>query len=160
MTKNSVDWWSSSLDASLTLPHDQSCFICSGTPISNHLLNLSSLHPLRMVTKTPTSSRLLDLPRELRDKVLADLISIPDQPPKDWSPSLHRRPLIDIEYKSWFYYGRHNKYLYNNHPNFIPTLLVNRQLRAETQAAIKIHPLRTSYMIDVMLVNEKELWPT
>src|SRR5689334_308551 len=44
--------------------------------------------------------------------------------------------------------------------DLIPTLLVSKQLRTETRTAISNLPTRHSYTMDVMIVNETQLWPT
>lgn len=41
----------------------------------------------------------------------------------------------------------------------MPTLLVNYQLHRETLDALTIMPRKHSYHLDVMLVDEKSLWP-
>lgn len=106
---------------------------------------------------TPT---LLTLPRELRDKILSYLIASHTPPLKEASKeeSERRTTLKDIKMKSWdpVHPLMHVKRL--NRAEFIPTLLVNRQLHAETMAVIELFP--KNYVIHAILVNEKQLWPT
>jgi hypothetical protein len=90
----------------------------------------------------------LTLPQELRDKILTLAIEAPLsllQPP---APSEDHQSSID-NFTS--FYGRINT---------IPTLLVNKQLHRETKAAIDRLPNKHSYELDILLVNEVELWPT
>lgn len=48
-----------------------------------------------------------------------------------------------------------------NHPFQSPTLLVSKQLHAETLSLIKLfHPSQHSYELDVLLTNHDEIWPT
>lgn len=47
-----------------------------------------------------------------------------------------------------------------NRTESIPTLLVNRQLRDETLAAIDILPSKYTYDLDILLVDGKFLYPT
>lgn len=109
---------------------------------------------------------LLTLPREIRDKIL-ELVICDERapPPNPTAASSDRTLLNDIECRSWHYGPWHNKYegqgpngAYTT--NSIALLLANRQLSAETQDALERLPTTYSYGLDVMFVDEKELWPT
>jgi hypothetical protein len=84
---------------------------------------------------------LLDIPREVRDKILSFVIDAPSTAPAG--------PYVGNRQELW-----------DNRTESIPTLLVNRQLHAETLAAIALLSTKHSYVLDIMIVNEDELWPT
>lgn len=106
------------------------------------------------MTSTPT---LLTLPRELRDKLLSLLIACHTDAPKEADDPENREVLNDIDVSDWHYgHAMHVKRL--NRVDLIPTLLVNRQLKAETEAAIELFP--NDYALHAMLVNDRQLWPT
>lgn len=106
---------------------------------------------------------LLQLPRELRDRILILAISTPVTAPTTHIEAGDRvqlqRPLPFIRDQEYFH-GSHVKYPppFNRIAN-IPTLLVNRQLHDETTAAIELLPTK-QYVLDVMLVELEYLWPT
>lgn len=103
---------------------------------------------------------LLDLPRELRDKILSFVLETPAAPPSDTIDNANRKELHDVKYNGWNG-GLGVKYvLPENRTEAFPTLLVNRQLRSETLAALDILPTKHSYDLDIMIVDESELWPT
>jgi hypothetical protein len=90
----------------------------------------------------------LGLPQELRDKVLTLAIEAPVSPPQPPAPNADHQSAID-QYTS-----------FRGRIDAMPTLLVNRQLYRETMAAIDRLPTKHSYDLDVMIVNDEELWPT
>lgn len=105
---------------------------------------------------------LLGIPRELRDNII-ELILLSTHIPPDYPGTAlrHRVPLIDIDYRSWEYGPCNNLYEKQDFvPASLPLLLVNRQLCMETKAALQRLPEGHSYLLDVMLVDEAELWPT
>jgi hypothetical protein len=102
---------------------------------------------------------LLSIPRELRDKILAEVVSAERAAPQD--PDIENRTeLRDVKFKGWkngqniMYEKEFNKTAQS------PTLLVNHQLHLETLAAIKRLPTKHSYSLDMMFVNEQWLCPT
>jgi hypothetical protein len=96
------------------------------------------------------ASPLLQLPRELRDKILNCLIASHTQPPISGSNPENRSGLEKG------YRIMHVKSL--NRAELIPTLLVNHQLHDETMTAIGLFP--NNYVMQAILVNEEQLWPT
>lgn len=106
------------------------------------------LHAVHLIM----SSRLLSLPRELRDIILEFVISAHVEPPRhpesDDTPrkasvgsNCLRIPVLPPAEQ----YATHG------------LLLTNRQLHHETKTRLR-RP--TAYFLDVMMVNDKELWPT
>ncbi|KAH6662116.1 hypothetical protein B0J14DRAFT_310377 [Halenospora varia] len=103
---------------------------------------------------------LLDLPRELRDKILSSVISAPTVAPIDHSVIVERAELRCPPSDGW-YRDEGVKYLTRmNRIEAIPTLLVNRQLHAETVATIETLPTKYTYQLDILIVEGSELWPT
>ena len=103
---------------------------------------------------------LLSLPRELRDKILFEVVTQPAAAPKTpGDPETRTTKHPDGKRSGWGYgqevmfHGRWNR------TTFIPTLLVNRQLHAETHSAIDRLTLNV-YILDIMMVDDKQLWPT
>jgi hypothetical protein len=104
---------------------------------------------------------LLDIPRELRDHIIELVLCSNRAPPESPSTaSQDRFELHDIRYISWDYGPTHNKYERQDYITSLPLLLVNRQLSAETKSALARLSTKHSYNLDVMFVNEAELWPT
>jgi hypothetical protein len=107
-------------------------------------------------------SRLLSLPRELRDIIISYVLSSQQHPPVDNSePVTPRIELVDIKYKSWR--GPQSVMFEAKLQNSAThgLLLANRQLQAETKDALRELPGKGGrYALDVMFVEEKELWPT
>jgi hypothetical protein len=104
---------------------------------------------------------LLTIPRELRDKILSLIVSpyVPD--PQDISDSSNRAILDDFQSVSPYFHG--DNVLYIEHPkqtDMASLLLVNRQLHTETLDAIRILPTKHSYILDLMIAEEHNLWPT
>lgn len=104
---------------------------------------------------------LLSLPREILDKILKLLIEVYTPAPQDISDASNRASLNDFKYEGCFYHGWNNLYIEDPpKPDVASLLLVNRQLRAETLDVIRLLPTRHSYILDVLIVEEKEIWPT
>ncbi|MCJ1431505.1 hypothetical protein MMC27_000858 [Xylographa pallens] len=105
---------------------------------------------------------LLDIPPELRFQIIGLVLCNSRTPPQDPATASHNRiQLHDIEYASWNHGPEHTLYEMNGcTPNSLSLLLTNRQLWAETQSALQAFSAKQSYSLDVMLVNEQELWPT
>ncbi|KAF4629525.1 hypothetical protein G7Y89_g8621 [Cudoniella acicularis] len=104
----------------------------------------------------------LDLPRELRDKILSLAISAPIPAPESHSATGDgdRVELSNTEFTG---YAKHDGVKYRKQMNrtiFIPTLLVNRQLHEETLTAIARLSTKHTYILDIMLVDGYFLWPT
>lgn len=102
----------------------------------------------------------LDLPRELRDKILGLVIATPMSPPPSPADAGDRTE-VDVPGMRSSAGGKSVKYPRRfNRVDSIPTLLVNHQLHNDTLNAIDRLPTKHSYEVDVMLVDEGELWPT
>jgi hypothetical protein len=105
---------------------------------------------------------LLNLPRELRDHIIELVLITELSPPAGPSSaaSQNRTAIQDVKQAAWDYGPTH--VMYEAQPDYVttslPLLLVNRQLSAETKAALQRLPL--TYGLDVMFVNEQELLPT
>ncbi|KAF8848246.1 hypothetical protein BDZ45DRAFT_733054 [Acephala macrosclerotiorum] len=103
---------------------------------------------------------LLTLPRELRDQILHLIVSSRQTPQRDASTLPLRTNLHDFKTRSWFP-GAFVLYVcHGNRIAHFPTLLVDCQLHTETLEAIEKLKDRREYELDVLLVNEQELWPT
>ena len=103
---------------------------------------------------------LLSLPRELRDNILFEVVTQPAAAPKkpdDPDTRTTRHP--DGKRSGWNYGQEVMFHGCWNRTTSIPTLLVNRQLHAETLSAID-RLTSDIYVLDIMMVNDKQLWPT
>lgn len=106
---------------------------------------------------------LLDLPREIRDKVLSLVLATPIAPPQKPDNAIRRKEIRKPKsdpIQGWFD-GEGVQYA----PGFsridlLPTLLSNRELYNESLVVISSLNTKSFYELEVMLVNEKELWPT
>ncbi|KAF2801804.1 uncharacterized protein BDZ99DRAFT_469329 [Mytilinidion resinicola] len=111
-------------------------------------------------------SPLLSLPRELRDTIIDRVLSSARLAPPTISsaesnrcaPPSYEGPQ-DPGFDSWPYGQSHVRfeqpaYISNSYPLF----LTNHQLAAETASALR--RLSLPYELDVMQVDEAELWPT
>jgi hypothetical protein len=104
---------------------------------------------------------LLTIPRELRDKILNLIISSYISEPQDISDPSNRAILDDFKQDSPYFHGHHT--LYIEHPKQRDTTslqLVNRQLHIETLDTLRILPTKHSYVLDVIIAEEQNLWPT
>ena len=115
----------------------------------------------RRSSKTP----ILIIPRELRDEII-DLVLLSGRiPPQRPDEKLNDRiELYECPFHNEFKAGL-VKYIMDPSvylPNGIGLLLANRQLHEETMQRIKDHEAQNlwKYKIDIMLVEEKALWPT
>ena len=107
-------------------------------------------------------SSLLDIPREVRSHILELVLCSSRAPPQNPATALQNRiELHDVQYHAWEYGPRNNKYEQGNYiTTSLPLLLVNRQLFVETQSVLERLSMKHSYSLDIMFVNEQELWPT
>ena len=109
---------------------------------------------------------LLTLPREIRDGILELVVCNERAPPQNPTAASSDRTLLDVlERRSWSYASQYIKYegqgsngAYTT--NSLSLLLANHQLSSETQDVLERLSTTYSYGLDVMLVDEKELWPT
>ena len=105
---------------------------------------------------------LLTLPREVRDIILRFVLFSESQPAPDTYDDASvpaRTPILDVHYLSWL---KSRGVLYQPEtvkPAATPLLLTSHQLCAETRKALAIWR-GYGYTLDVMLVHERELWPT
>ena len=103
---------------------------------------------------------LLLLPREIRDIIISLVVTTPALPPVDATVESLRSQLRDIKYQCWF--GDNGvKYLVqmgSYRPNSAALLLTNHQLHDEVEYLLQ--KASVQYVLDVMLINERELWPT
>ncbi|KAE8448643.1 hypothetical protein EG329_009068 [Mollisiaceae sp. DMI_Dod_QoI] len=110
----------------------------------------------QVVKEQAIKSPLLTLPREVRDIILSFIAY----------PAL---PALEAPFKRYttgeelthFCGCTRLKYINNgNKMENIPTLIVNRQLRAETLEILELFPTKHPYIMDLILVNETNLWVT
>ncbi|KAH7342516.1 hypothetical protein BKA65DRAFT_293137 [Rhexocercosporidium sp. MPI-PUGE-AT-0058] len=105
---------------------------------------------------------LLQIPRELRDKILSLVVlSTMVTPPESPDNPGDREELKDVKCNGWFA-GCGVFYQKDTQMKGIPTLAINQQLRSETlsiMTLLKLPGLR-SYKLDVMIVEDCDLWPT
>lgn len=102
---------------------------------------------------------LLELPRELRDKILSLVLSHHTPAPQDISDTSNRAEFGDVSF-SW---PEGRNVLYIEHPKMRDStslLLLNRQLHKETLETIQRLPSKHSYVLDVIIAEESKLWPT
>ncbi|KAK7915321.1 hypothetical protein PG985_013024 [Apiospora marii] len=108
---------------------------------------------------------LLGLSREIRDEILQWVLQHERTPPAGREQQLageERVPIVDVRTGAWLL---KHKVLYEPktaQPTATPLLLVNRQLNAEVQDAVARLQRKEgrSCKVDVMLLEEKELWVT
>lgn len=109
---------------------------------------------------------LLTIPHEIRDAILETvLLSSRPAPPDVATAAQHRLepvPRDRLQYAAWGYGSSHTRFERSDYvSNAYPLLLVNQQLSAETKSAVSRLTLAgLSYKLDVMFVQERELWPT
>ncbi|KAL1983107.1 hypothetical protein VTN96DRAFT_437 [Rasamsonia emersonii] len=105
---------------------------------------------------------LFDIPKELRDYILELALTTDLALPASLATASQDRVtfLKDISYDAWDYGPKHIKYDHRNQATTsLPLLLVNRRLSAEAKAVLK-RLRKMAYSIDVMYVDDRELWPT
>ena len=110
---------------------------------------------------------LMSIPQELRDRIIDFVLLDERSPPLDpasTKPSCWRRVKSETTEirKSW-HYGHEN--VLNEATPVIPNasalMLASRRLHEQTTDAIaRLYPNGVKYTLDIMLVNERELWPT
>ena len=83
---------------------------------------------------------LLALPSELRDKIPSLIVSPFILAPQDFSNESDRAGLNDIQYTA-----------------AASSTLVNHQLHTETLDAMRILPIKHSYILDVAILKEEKL---
>jgi hypothetical protein len=109
---------------------------------------------------------LLSIPQELRDQIIENVIINELKPPEDTkSAELNRSHSTEFDYplcRSWSYGPQHVRYAKGKmRVNSASLLQVNKQLNEETKAALaRRYPEGVKYKLDIMFVNEIELWPT
>ena len=108
------------------------------------------------------SNSLLDIPRELRDRILELAICAKldaPRPPGEAGISTRKR-LTDIGYKVW-HADENVLYLPKTvAPASLSLLLTNRQIHDETTETMKRTGAASRYELDLMLVDEHMLLPT
>lgn len=102
---------------------------------------------------------LLTLIPELRSRILECALSIPRSAPQSFDDISNRTTNKIIDFKSW---SGQRDVLYEplNRVDLIPLLLVNKQIHAETLAAIERIPTKHSYVLDIVFHKETVLLPT
>lgn len=109
---------------------------------------------------------LLNLPHEIRDAILEIvLLSSRPAPSGVVTAAEHRlEPLSDdqLRYEAWGYGSSHTRFARSDYvSNACPLLLINHQLFAETKSVIsRLASACLSYKLDVIFVDDHELWPT
>ncbi|KAJ5930823.1 hypothetical protein N7466_006316 [Penicillium verhagenii] len=107
-------------------------------------------------------SRLLDLPPEIRTLIFEYVLLAPlTPPPGPWSGREDRISLQDVHYQSEKI-GPQNVFYKADDSREIPhirLLLLNHQIHDETISIMR-RKSRIPYRLDVMAIDEFELWPT
>ena len=114
---------------------------------------------------------LLTIPPEIRDVIIETvLLSSRPAPPDIATAALTRHTVVETwDYRNkpflaWDYGIRNVKFEKpgaHTTSNALPLFLTNHQLNAETRSAIaRLGDDARCYELDVMIVNEGELWPT
>lgn len=120
------------------------------------------------LTRTTMSWTLLSIPPEIRDVIIeTTLLSSRPVPPDITTASITPRSAVGSlnlspPFLSWSYGLRNVKFEENpTDSNASSLLLTNRQLNVETRSVIgRLDERVRSYELDVMVVNEREFWPT
>ncbi|KAK3047292.1 hypothetical protein LTR09_011282 [Extremus antarcticus] len=113
---------------------------------------------------------LLSLPVELLDRIIDLVVLNARKPPVD-VPAARTNRWKDEDLSAysqgvrvlltWPEGPRHVRYEHKTSANATGLLLTNRQFHKPTQDAItRLFPNGISYVLDVLNVNDKELWPT
>ena len=116
---------------------------------------------------------LLDLPRELRDIIIADVLNTPRMPPAAPSKT-NRADFIDFDHKATIETRGHGHMgaIYHEQRGTqgifysqVSLLLTNRQISVETKSVMKsrMRSARSSsvdYILDLSVQNEMDLYPT
>ncbi|KAE8376016.1 hypothetical protein BDV26DRAFT_248101 [Aspergillus bertholletiae] len=105
-------------------------------------------------------SRLLDIPVELRELIIAHVVYSSTKPPS--TPlELKGQEYYDLNYQAWVSGGTNVYYTQQDMPSSskcLPLLLTNRQLSIETRALLERRKL--DYIVDISVKNELELFLT
>ena len=123
----------------------------------------ASLATLPQITTLPsitTLSPILQLPREIRDRILELMILTPRQSPQD---ACHRERDCRVEVEDFNptgYFGGYGiRYETDDNLKDLRAILaVNKQFRSETIAAMRRVP--KNFVLDILVVEEMDLWPT
>ena len=95
----------------------------------------------------------------MRDNILDIVVTTPQSPPQDISSDDGRVTRKDFKTNAWGAGYCDARYtLNNNQHDILPILLASKQLRAETLRAI--HRAPKDFVVDLLLVNECDVWPT
>ncbi|KAK0108849.1 hypothetical protein ONS96_002689 [Cadophora gregata f. sp. sojae] len=114
---------------------------------------------MSMNSSQESRATLLGIPQELRDKIITLLVPRVEMPPQLEGDPESREYLDDTPST------RRDRVKYlkaTSLPGGIPTLKVNKLLRAQTLTVMR-HlklPGARSYRLDVMMIDGEELWPT
>lgn len=104
-------------------------------------------------------SALLKLPAEILDAILGYALLHEQRPPASVDEARHSRLGVNPEAEAGcqdVVYGN-----FTTASNAAPLLRVNRKLSAHTRGAIaRLFPEGARYKLDVMIVDERQLWPT
>ncbi|OJD28556.1 hypothetical protein ACJ73_00046 [Blastomyces percursus] len=107
-------------------------------------------------------SILLRIPLELREEIIKYVLYSPRPSPDGPSYPHNRVRLFDVGFDSLLsllsHRLGHEKPVEWTIPAGQALLLVNRQIAAETRAILTRYPL--TYQLDIMMVQERYLWPT
>ncbi|KAH8424386.1 uncharacterized protein LDX57_002137 [Aspergillus melleus] len=109
---------------------------------------------------------ILDLPSELLDRIVELVITHQDSPVSTsdrvaWPRELETLTSSTPDGRDNVMYCKNQEAPYHNWKSASPTLLlVNRQLAELTRRRLAQFSNSSHYALDVMLVNETELWPT
>ena len=104
---------------------------------------------------------LVDIPRELRNKILRLLIEAPAAEPQDPIDADDRQELHDVKLigqlagQNIFYSTAST-----NRARACSLLLVNHQLHEETISMLGLLSSKEFCDLDIMIINDNELWPT
>jgi hypothetical protein len=111
---------------------------------------------------------LLSLPRELSDRIIETTLLDEREPPKDTASAQANRmqdrhlPQDGVSgMKSWSYGPSRVRYELSTSDNATSLLLTSREINKMTKDAIaRLYPNGATYKLDVMVVDEMELWPS
>jgi hypothetical protein len=104
----------------------------------------------------------LEIPQELRNKILELAINTDTAPPQyaNVDNAAEYKELDDIVYQSWTN-GKDVLYPQSSIPsNALSLLLVSRSMQAQSLAALARLKCSSTFKMDVLLVQESELWAT
>lgn len=106
--------------------------------------------------------QLLDLPVEILDTIIELILLGEQHPPTTVDEARQSRLPINPSPRSGAYGSANVVYgNFTTASNAAPLLRINRQLSAQTRQGIaRLFPEGAKYKLDVMLVNETQLWPT